>query len=224
MQKIKAFIFDMDGILLDTESVCRLCWQRAADQLGLTGGDEIYQKCVGCNNNDMNIMINDYFSKQRTDFNVGEFNKLAHDLFYVIEKEDGLEKMKGVDFCLDYLKKQGFILAVASSTRKVNVLRQIADAGIFDYFKTFTCGDDVVHSKPDPEIYLKACASVGLKPEECAAVEDSPNGVKSAFAAGLKCIMVPDQIQPDEYIKSIAYKILPSLEDINSIVYNGELN
>ena len=224
MQKIKAFIFDMDGILLDTESVCRLCWQRAADELGLSGGDEIYQKCVGCNNNDMNVMIQDYFSTQRNDFNLDEFNKLAHDLFYVIEKEDGLKKMKGVDFCLDYLKKQGFILAVASSTRRVNVLRQIADAGISDYFKTFTCGDEVVHSKPDGEIYLKACASLGFKPQECAAIEDSPNGVKSAVAAGLKCIMVPDQIQPDEYIKSIAYKILPSLEDINSIVYNGELN
>ena len=72
MQKIKAFIFDMDGILLDTESVCRLCWQRAADELGLSGGDEIYRKCVGCNNNDMNVMIQDYFSTQRTDFNLDD--------------------------------------------------------------------------------------------------------------------------------------------------------
>lgn len=213
--KISAFIFDMDGILLDTESVCRICWQRAALEMGLTGGDEIYQKCIGCNTSDMNVMINDFFSCQTKKFDVLEFNKRAYELFYEVEKEQGLKKMPGTDECLKSLTEKGYILAVASSTKTKTVKRQLKDAGIDHYFKTFTCGDTVTHSKPNPEIYLKACRSLNLLPQNCVAIEDSPNGVRSATSAGMRCIMIPDQIQPTEEIRSLAWKIFPSLVDIS---------
>ena len=116
---------------------------------------------------------------------------------------------------LDYLKPK-YRIAMASSTRKATVERQLKAVGVLDYFETLTCGDMVEHSKPNPEIYLMACNSLGLKPEECVAIEDSPNGIKSAFAANLHTIMIPDKIQPTEEIKKMCERILLSLEQIKS--------
>lgn len=122
--------------------------------------------------------------------------------------------MKGAEECLKRLSEKGCILALASSTRRTSVERQLTRAGLIKYFKTLTCGDSVKHSKPDPEIYTKACASVGVLPQDCAAVEDSPNGVISAYRAGLKVIMVPDQIQPTDEIKKMCTAVLTSLDEL----------
>ena len=105
-------------------------------------------------------------------------------------------------------------LAVASSTRWESVQRQLKNAGIFDYFETITTGDKVLHSKPAPDIYLKSLDSLSLSAADCIAVEDSPNGVRAAVAAGIKCVMVPDQIQPDGEMKKSAWKIIKSLNEL----------
>ena len=118
---------------------------------------------------------------------------------------------------LEYLSPR-YILALASSTRGPTVERQLKNAGVIDFFKTRTTGDMVVHSKPDPEIYLMACRSVGLDPKECYAIEDSLNGIKSAYAAGLEPIMVIDKIQPTEEIKSMCKYIFNSLEELKKVL------
>ena len=216
MKNVKAFIFDMDGVLLDTESLCKKCWRLAAQERGLSDVDTVYYKCVGQASQDTLRTLQNFWGNCDScgNFDAREWYDYAKSLFYKVEKSDGLEKMHGAEECLKRLKNKGYTLALASSTRRSSVERQLTNAGLINYFKTLTCGDSVKHSKPDPEIYINACASLGLKPEECAAVEDSPNGVLSAYSAGLSVIMVPDQIQPAEEIKKLCTEIFSTLDEI----------
>ncbi|MBR7063618.1 MAG: HAD family hydrolase, partial [Treponema sp.] len=138
-------------------------------------------------------------------------------LFYKIEQEDGIPLMQGAKEALSYLSKK-YTIALASSTHKDAVFRQMKNANLFHYFQTITTGDMVAQSKPHPEIYEKACASISLLPSQCVAIEDSPNGIKSAASAGLSCIMIPDKIEPTEEIKNLAQHILPSLKMIHTIL------
>ena len=200
----------MDGVLLDTESVTKICWYRAAEECGLENIQQIFIECVGLNRSDTVDKLAKYF---QTKDDARKFRERTSDLFDVVENEEGLSKMPFVDECLDSLKKAGYRLALASSTRAVKVHPQLKKAGIFDYFETITTGDMVSHSKPDPEIYLKAAESLSLSPEECAAIEDSPNGVRSATSAGIKCIMVPDLIPADDEMREKAWKIFKNLKE-----------
>ncbi len=212
---VKAFIFDMDGVLLDTESLCKKCWRLAAVDWELSDVDSVYYACVGQARQDTFRTLNDFIKKQKKLYTGEDFYFHAVEYFKKEEAEKGIPKMKGVDDCLNRLSQKGYILALASSTRREVVERQLTTAGIIHYFKTITCGDSVKHSKPDPEIYINACASLELRPEECAAVEDSPNGIRSAFDAGMKVFMVPDQIKPDEEIKSKCTGIICSLDELS---------
>ena len=118
---------------------------------------------------------------------------------------------------LEYLKPR-YTLALASSTRGPTVERQLRNAGVIDFFETRTTGEMVIHSKPNPEIYLMACRSVNLDPTECYAIEDSPNGIKSAYAAGLKPIMIIDKIQPTEEIRKMCVAVFDSLEGLKTML------
>ena len=102
-------------------------------------------------------------------------------------------------------------MALATSSRESIVMEEITEGGLLPYFDAIICGDTITRSKPDPEIYLKACGRLGVRPEDAYAVEDSFNGVRSATRAGLTCIMVPDIKQPDDEMRSLACCILPSL-------------
>ena len=120
----------------------------------------------------------------------------------------------GIKELLVYLKENGYKVGVASSTREAVVSRQLVDAGLREYFDNLTCGDMLERSKPEPDIYLMACEKLGVKPEEAIAIEDSYNGIRSAYRAGVFPIMVPDLMHPDEEMRELAGQIFESLFDV----------
>ena len=120
----------------------------------------------------------------------------------------------GVRELLQFLKEKGKRIAIASSTRRSTVVNEIKDAGLLEFFDVIICGDMVERSKPNPDIYLKACSELGVEPKVTYAIEDSFNGIRSAFEGGLHPIMVPDMLLPDDEMKAKAETIETNLSDV----------
>lgn len=214
MSQIKAVVFDMDGILIDSETLCDKTWAKTAEEMNLPNIEACITDCRGLNRKDAVVVLKKYYGQ---DFDGIKFLDRTSELFMEVEATEGVPLMPDVMETLEYLSKK-YILCVASSTRKVHVLRELEEVHVAKFFKTFTTGDMVVHGKPDPEIYLKACESIGCKPEECVGVEDSYNGVRSSVAAGLKTIMIPDRAPANEEMKSIAWKIFDTMKGIQTVL------
>lgn len=212
--QIKAVIFDMDGVLLDTETISWRTWELAAKEFGIKDIAAANAQCMGANRNDTYAILRTLYGKN---FPSEKFIDRTSELFTSISEADGIPLMPGAKESLEYLTKK-YTVALASSTRNAVVKKQLKAAGLFDYFKTITTGDMVEHSKPNPEIYLKALESIETAPENAVAIEDSPNGVNSAVNAKIRTIMIPDKIQPDEKLKKISWKILSSLKEIEKIL------
>lgn len=210
MNGIKAVVFDMDGILLDTESMSDRTYEQAASELGITDIGRALEVCRGCTVPQIISKLDGLYG-HLPGFSGEAFYNRTGELFHELEAAEGIPLMKGAAEILPYLKQKGYPLALASSTKGPTVRRQLAAAGLLEYFDVLVTGDMVVRSKPDPEIYLTACSRLGFAPEECAGVEDSLNGVRSTAAAGMFVIMVPDMVQPTEEIKALCSRICPDL-------------
>lgn len=207
----RAVVFDMDGVIFDSERLVLECWSEIADRRGIENIEEAMRECLGVNAvQTKEIMLRRY----GREFPYDAFRKEASALFH--ERYDGgrLPLKKGVRELLSYLKDRGIKIALASSTREKIVRQELSDAGILDYFEQVICGDMVERSKPAPDIYLKACEALGVTPAEAYAVEDSYNGIRSANAAGLLAIMVPDLSEPTPEMERLAVRILPDLAEV----------
>ncbi|MCR5699107.1 MAG: HAD family phosphatase [Treponemataceae bacterium] len=213
ISKTKAIIFDMDGVLLDSESICDYAWEKAASEQGLLDISEGLEKCRGTTKIETKKILNQLYCKPDSNFqlDVELFMQRTHEIFYEVEEKEGIELMYYAKEALEFLGKK-FVLALASSTRGEPVHRQLTNVGLIDYFEVMITGDMVSNSKPDPEIYLKACSELNLKPEECIAVEDSPNGIKSAFDAGIPVVMIPDKIAPNKTTENMTIMTVENLE------------
>lgn len=166
-------IFDMDGVIFDSERAYLVTWTEASSQYGLKNIEEVFYRCIGTNKNQTRQIVEDEYSeilgKGIADKILAESSRLFH------EKYDGgkLPVKSGVRELLDYLKGEGIRCAVASSTRKAVVEQELNDAGLLGYFEEITGGDAVKISKPDPEIYLIACDTMRVNPGDTFAIEDS---------------------------------------------------
>lgn len=203
-ENIKAVVFDMDGVLIDSESICDEIWIRLADEMNLSDIQAAIEENRGCNTD---LMARQLKARYGKDFECEKFFSDFSKYFHQVEEERGIPLLPDVKETLDYLKDSGYRLALATSTRRVTATRQLKAVGIYDYFDAWTFGDEIEHSKPAPDIYLKAAKELCIAPEFCVGVEDSPNGIKSCHAAGYLPVMVPDKIQPTEEIKKLCWKI-----------------
>lgn len=201
-------IFDMDGVIFDTESIYAKGWKEAAKEYGYDDIEEAVLGAIGRNAADTRAL---FARLMGADFPYDDVWNRAVLLTRERIKKDGLPMMKGVRELLDYLQKNNYRIGLASSTRKTRVVEQIGDAGLLEYFQAILGGDMVEHSKPNPEIYLLACEKMGVKPEEAYAIEDSPNGIRAAHGAGMKALMVPDMIAPTEEIRSLCTGVFEDL-------------
>lgn len=204
-------IFDMDGVLFDTERVSCECWGEVSEAMGLGDLQEGVRGCVGLNKNDAGILMRRLYGE---DFPFDEFRSTVHALMKRHFLEEGIPLKEGVVEILDYLTERGYIIGLASSTAKKSVMEHLEQAGLTHYFKAIITGDMVEHSKPMPDIYLKACEELGVTPSHAVAIEDSPNGIWSAYRAGMKPVMVPDLIESTKEIEAMLYGKFYSLLDI----------
>ena len=208
---MRAVVFDMDGILFDTETLCRDSWMAIAGERGLPGMEEIFPRCIGLNANDSRQIVLGAYGQ---DFEYEEFRQQASVWFWDYIEKKGLPVMPGAREILEWLRDNHWTVGLASSTRRSSVENHLEQAGLRQFFQTVVTGDMVEHSKPRPDIYLMACENLRVDPGETFAIEDSPNGIRSAFAAGMIPLMVPDMLAPDEEMRELSSHIFKDLFEV----------
>ena len=202
--KYEAVIFDSERLVLEG-------WQEIAAKYGIEGIEEVLPRCLGVNAQATREIFREYYGQE---FPYDEYKKEASALFHSRYGNGRLPLKPGVRELLSYLKEEGCLVGLASSTRQGIVEQEIRDAGLMPYFDNLVCGDMLKRSKPEPDIYLKACENLKVEPRMAVAVEDSYNGIRSAKRAGMVPVMVPDMVQPDEEMKSLAHVICQDLFEV----------
>ncbi len=211
MKDFDAVVFDMDGVIFDSERAVMNCWLKLADIYGIKNIEKPYLACTGTTvQKTKQIMLEAYGD----DFPYDEYAKEASRMYH--EKYDGgrLPMKSGVIEILDFLKSNGKKIALASSTRRQTVINQLRDAKILDYFDEVITGDMVSKSKPEPDIFLLACEKIGVEPNRAYAIEDSFNGIRAAFRGGLRPIMVPDLLPADQEMREKAEEVIDNLDNV----------
>lgn len=215
MKAFDAVIFDMDGVIFDSERLVILCWKVVAEQYGIENIEEACRECLGLNREAAKEKM---LLRYGADFPYDEYKKEMSDLFHSRYSGGRLPLKTGVVELLTYLKEQEIAVALASSTRSEVVLAELRDGGILPFFDKVICGDMVKRSKPAPDIYLKACEELQVEPERAYAIEDSYNGIRAAHSGGLRPIMVPDLAEPTEEMRELAEVILPDLIEVCRVI------
>ncbi|MCL2718296.1 MAG: HAD-IA family hydrolase [Lachnospiraceae bacterium] len=210
-KSLNTIIFDMDGIIFDTENMFLDCWRRIAAEYNLKDIDEVYRRVIGFHAEATKALYMDFYGQ---DFDYDKLNGLTIDMFFQKADTEGIPVKSGAKEILEYLSENNYQIGLASSTAAHLVKQQLGNAGLLKYFKVVVGGDMVEKSKPSPDIFLEACRKIGTPPEKAYAIEDSFNGVRAAYSAGMKVIMVPDIVKPDEEIKKLTVKILPNLLEV----------
>ena len=210
---IKAVVFDMDGVIFDSEKLYRKHWMISAKENGIPEElmYELLDKIAGATKERNEKLMKSHFGQ---DFDYMRFRKLTMDRMDEDIRENGVELKPGVIELFDYLKDNVYLIGLATSTQRERAEGNLMRAGILDYFDGIMYGGIVEHGKPAPDIYEHACALLGVKTNEAIGIEDSINGVKSSHAAGLYTIMVIDLIKPNEEVIDIADQIYDSLYEV----------
>lgn len=206
----------MDGTIIDTEKYFRVLWPKALEKFGYHMTDEqaLSMRSLGqpFAPEHMKQMFHD------PDLDYFAIRGYRKELMEEALAENGIELKPGARELLQFLKEQGIETAVATASDMERTTRYLAQVGLLSYFDKLISATMVKEGKPSPDIYQYACEQLGRTPAECIAVEDSPNGVTSAYRAGCKVIMVPDQTQPDETLSRMLYAKVDSLSQIMELL------
>ena len=204
-------IFDMDGVIFDTEHLALNLWTRAGEELRIPDLPVLYPSVIGTTAVRTSEIL---FERYGPSFPMEAFNRRVRELYLEHYAREGLPVKPGAAALLSLLSDRSLPLALASSTRTELVRRELQDAGLLDYFSAVIGGDMVSHSKPHPEIFLRAAEALGAAPADCYVIEDSFNGIRAAAAAGMHPLMVPDMLLPNDEILALAERVFPSLDEV----------
>lgn len=215
MEQVQAVLFDMDGTLIDTECYYRRCWPEALKAFGYQMTDEqaLFMRSLG--RPFAPEQLKSWFGEELDYWAVRNKRK---ELMEEMIAREGIRIKPGAVELLEYLNSVKVTAAVVTATDLERANRYLERLGLLKYFDRVISATQVEQGKPSPDIYEFACRELKLEPEVCIAVEDSPNGVRSAYGAGCKVIMVPDQTEPDEELSKCLYACLPNLFEIKEYV------
>ena len=218
---IRAVIFDMDGLLLDTEKLLVRFWVQAANEAGFPMTREHALSLRSLHRSFAVPYLKDLYGER---FDYKSVRTRRMELMSEYLSSEPLELKPGAGKLLSYLNKSGIPAAVCTATDYERASDYLSRVGIFDHFNKIVCATMVERGKPAPDVYLYAADQLGLAPGECMALEDSPNGIKSASAAGCVTVMVPDLTQPDEELLGLISARADSLEGVIDIINNSAYN
>ena len=219
MEKIKGVIFDVDGLILDTESMSLKYWIEEFKKFGIDVDENIIISGMG---SDMYLLKKNLRERYGEDLPIDKMYEDKNIAMLGYLKEHRADRKEGFDSLIKYLNENGYKTAIATSTerRKFNI--RMKHQNFIDKFDFVVCGSDVKNIKPDPEIFITAAEGIGLSPEECIVLEDSKAGVTAAYKGGFRCINIPDMKKPDDDMKKKAFKILKSLTEVEEYLKNQE--
>lgn len=212
---IQAVIFDMDGTLIDTEKFYRACWPKALAAFGHHMTDEQALTLRSLGRPFAIDQLKAWFGQDLDYYAVREKRKA---LVEECIAREGISLKPGAIQLLQVLRQRGITAAIATATDLERTERYLKKVELYEYFDKLISATMVKEGKPAPYIYRYACEQLNLPPEECIAVEDSPNGVLSAYRAGCKVVMVPDQTEPDEELKKYLYARVDTLDEIERLL------
>ena len=220
VKPVAGVIFDMDGVILDTEKLYGRFWQEAAIALGYPMTHRQALGMRSLNRQAGQEKLESYFGPG---ISRSQVRNKRIELMDAYIAQHGVELLPGVREILAFLKQRNIATAIATSSPMERVERYLGPYGVLSKFDALCSADDVARGKPEPDIYLKAAAMIGLPPEKCLAVEDSPAGILSASRAGCMPVFVPDQDRADEDTKKLLYAHADSLLDLIDLLKEEQL-
>ena len=208
---VKAFIFDLDGTLIDTEKIYRIIWPLATRELGYEFSDERFLSLRSLGRPFAPAKFKEWFGEE---FDYDKARQIRKGLFDKYVAEHGIQLKPGAIELLEYLHSNKITTAIATATDITRATEYLELTGLDGHFDKVISATMVDEGKPSPKVYAYACETLGLSPKECVAVEDAPNGIISAYRAGLRVCMVPDLTEPDEELSAMLTFKAKTLTDI----------
>lgn len=211
--KVKLVIFDMDGLMFDTENLIYRSWKESCKRNKQDISDEIFIESIGLDRRKTVEVYKKYFGDSFP------YEEIINETVIIYEDfihSEGVPLKEGLLELLEYNKKKQIKMAVATSTRRerAELILNLSDTG--KYFDLVICGDEIVNGKPDPEIFLETAKRLNYRPENCIVLEDSKNGITAAYKAGMLPIMIPDIIKPGKEIEAMIFKKFDNLKEVKN--------
>lgn len=210
---IKAIIFDMDGLMIDSERVTFECYQERLKDMNLTMDEEFYKTLLG---KPIKGIYQRFYDVYGNDFPIENVIQDVHQLMAERFETEGVPVKKGLVELLHYLKDNNYKTIVATSSNRDRVDKILAQAKITEFFDDSICGDEVTRGKPNPEVFLKSCQKLGVNVDEAIVLEDSEAGIQASYDANIKVICIPDMKYPEKQYEEKTFKILKDLTEVTA--------
>ena len=215
---IEGAIFDMDGLMFDTEPIWTRAWAPVLETIGVAYPHGLANAVRGTSGKSMEAIINRFLPDVDASYVRERAYEFVHDAV-----ERGVPKKPGLDELLSYLEEAGIPMAVASSSSLEAIKKNLANGGVAKFFGELVTGVGMAHPKPEPDIFLKTAQAMGVDPAHTLVFEDSLSGVRAGTAGGFITVMVPDLVAPDDFAREHAAAICKDLLEVRDLLREGKL-